>query len=410
VFSYFIQYNRFMGFFGIIAILGVAFLFSKNKRKIKLRLIGSALAMQFALAFFILKTSLGRHIFSALSRMFQRLYQFADQGSEFLFGKLIDPSGSWGAIFALKLVPMIIFFAALISVLFHLGIIQFCVKIISFLIRPILGTSGAETLCAASNSMLGQTEAPFLIKRYLQKMTPSEILVVMVSGMATLSGSIMAVYGMMGIPMTYLLSAGVMAVPGSILIAKILYPEDGKPETLGGKQVALKSDSKSILDAISSGTTDGLKLAVNVAAMLIAFISLIALADFILGRLTGYTFGVTYTLNAVFAKLFSWVAFLLGVAKEDYANAGSLIGTKLVINEFVAYANSLTMELTVRSRAILTYVLAGFANFSSIGIQIGGIGALVPEKRPVLVKLGLYALLGGTLANLLNAAIAGLFI
>ena len=410
MFSYFLEHNRYVGFIGIFAILFVAFLFSKNKRKINLRLVGSALAMQFALAAFILKTSVGKYIFSTMAKVFQKLYQFADKGTEFIFGNLANPMESWGYIFALKVVPTIIFFGALMALLFHLGVVQFFVKIISFLIRPILGTSGAETLCAAANSMLGQTEAPLLIKRYLKNMTESEMLVVMVSGMATLSGSIMAVYGMLGISMSHLLSAGVMSVPGSILIAKILYPESKKPETLAGQNVGMKRETSSILDAISSGTTDGLKLSVNVVAMLIAFISLIALVDFIVSRTTGYVLGFNYTLDIIFGKLFYGVSCLLGVAKEDYTNAGALLGQKLVINEFFAYANSVKMGLMDRSRAILTYALAGFSNFSCIGIQIGGIGALVPEKRPVLVKLGLFALLGATLANFLNAAIAGLFI
>ena len=399
-----------MGFFGIIVIIAIAFLFSKNKRNIKWRTVFTGLAMQFGLAFFIIKTSVGVKIFSAMSSGFSKLYEFADQGASFLFGSLADKSGSWGVIFAIKLVPTIIFFGALMSLLFHLGVVQFFVKIISFVIRPLLGTSGAETLCAASNSMLGQTEAPLLVKKYLKNMTPSEMLLVMVSGMATLSGAILAIYGMLGVSMPHLLTASVMAVPGSILISKILYPEDGKPETLGKNQIVLKRDSKNVLDAISLGTLDGMKLAANVAAMLIAFISLMAFADFIIGSFTQYTIGVNYTLSILFGKVFYCIAIVLGIAKEDWANAGSLIGTKLVINEFVAYLDMLKMDLAPRSRDILIFVLAGFANVSSIGIQIGGIGALVPEKRDMLLKLGVLALLGGTLANLLNAAVAGLFL
>ena len=409
-FLYLAQDGRYMSLIGIMAILGVAFLFSKNKKKVKVRLIASALSMQFLLAFFVMKTSIGQHIFGALSNCIKKVYTFADAGAEFMFGKLTDGSLAWGPIFFLKLFPMIIFFGALMSLLFHLGIVQVIVKAISWIFRPILGTSGAETLCAVSNSMLGQTEAPLLVKKYLEKMTKSEMLLVMVSGMATLSGSILAVYGFMGVPMMHLLTASVMAIPSSVLISKILIPETEKPETMAGSTVTVKADTKNILDAISTGTTDGLKLAVNVTAMLIAFIGLIALLDFVIGAITGYTFGVTYTLNTIFAKVFSWVAVLIGIPFKEKDVAGALLGQKVVINEFVAYASMMKSELSQRTVFILTYAFAGFANISSIGIQIGGIGALVPNKRKVLVEIGLIALLGGTLANFLNAAIASLFI
>jgi len=410
VFAYFLQDGRYMSFFGIAAILGFAFLFSKNRRKVNVRLVGSALAMQFVLAFCILKTDLGRHIFQALAAGFSKLYQFADAGSQFVFGSLADISGPWGVIFAIKVVPIIIFFGALTALLFHLGIVQVFVKVISIVIRPILGTSGAETLCAAANSMLGQTEAPLLIKKYLNSMTQSEILLVMVSGMATLSGSILAVYGSMGVPMLHLLSASVMSIPGAILISKILLPETEKAKTVGGNSLDMTSDSSNVLDAISTGTTDGMKLAANVAAMLITFISLIALINYFVGLASSYAFGFHYTLDILFGKIFSWVAVLIGVPWQDKANAGALLGQKLVINEFVAYANFVTMKLTPRATTILTYALCGFSNFSCIGIQIGGIGALAPQKRGTIIKLGMMAVLGGTLANFLNAAIAGLFI
>jgi len=404
------QDARYMSFVGIATILGIAFLFSKNKRKVSAKLVLSALAMQFFLAFCILRTEIGKNIFVALAAGFSKIYEFAGVGAAFMFGGLVDVAGPWGLVFIVKVVSIIILFGALTSILFHFGIVQFIVRIISFVIRPVLGTSGAETLCAAANSMLGQTEAPLLIKKYLAKMTESEILLVMISGMATMSGSILAVYGSMGVSMTHLLSASVMSIPGAILISKILLPEMAKPETLGTRQLAMESDSKNVLDAISIGTTDGMKLAANVAAMLITFISLIALLNYILGAMTGRVFGFSYTLDVLFSKLFSWVAFLIGVPMEDKNLAGTLLGQKLVINEFVAYANFVKMELTPRAKAILTYALCGFSNFSCIGIQIGGIGALAPQQRHYLVKLGMKAVLGGTLANLLNAAIAGLFI
>ena len=410
VFAYLMQDGRYMSFVGIAAILGVAFLFSKHKKKVNVRLIFTALAMQFTLAFVILRTKVGHDIFTWLSRGFTKLYQFADSGAQFVFGGLVDASGPWGFVFAAKVVSIIIFFGALISMLFHFGIIQFMVRVFSFFIRPLLGTSGAETLCAASNSMLGQTEAPLLIKKYINKMTDSEVLLVMISGMATMSGAILAVYGSFGVPMIHLLSASVMSIPGAILISKILLPETGTPETLTSKKLELECDSDNVLGAISVGTTDGMQLAANVAAMLIAFISLIAMFNYVIGAITFRMFGFAYTINFIFSKLFSWVALLIGIPKQDQGMAGALLGQKLVLNEFIAYLSFVKMKMSPRAHAIMTYALCGFSNFSCIGIQIGGIGALAPKKRALLTRLGLTALLGGTLANLLNAAIAGLFI
>ena len=396
--------NNNAGYLGIVAILLIAFLFSSNKKKINLRLVCTALLMQFGLAFFIIKTSLGKRTFGWLAAVFNRVYEFASEGSAFVFGKLADPSGPWMMVFAIKVVPIIIFFGALMSLLYHLRIIQLAVKVVSVVMRPLLGTSGAETLCAAANSMLGQTEAPLLIKNYLIHMTDSEILVVMVSGMATLSGAILAVYGSIGVPMIHLLSASVMAIPGSILISKILLPETVKPETGGDKKIEMKSDSDGVLGAISTGTTDGMMLAVNVVAMLITFISLIAMVNYLLA------YCGCYTLNHIFAYMFGPFARLLGIPANETKVAGVLLGQKLVINEFVAYTSLVKYALTERSKIILTYALAGFSNFSCIGIQIGGIGSLAPSKRSTLIKLGFKALLGGTLTNFLNAAIASLLI
>ncbi len=396
--------NRYMSLVGIVAILGIACLFSRNRSKIRLRQIFTALAMQFGIAFFILKTSIGASMFMGIAHGFESLYRFADQGCAFVFGNLANIEGPWGFVFAIKVVPIIIFFGALMAFMYHIGVVQLFVKGLAFVIRPLLGTSGAETLSVAANSMLGQTEAPLLIKNYLARMTDSEMLTVMVSGMAHLSGSILAVYGLMGVPIVHLLSASIMAIPGAILFAILLIPEGDTPVTLGGSNINMKPDTKNVLDALSSGTSDGLRLAVNVAAMLIAFISLMAMASALLECCTGFT------LSAVFGKLFYGVAYLIGIPGIDCQAAGVLLGEKLVINEFVAYSHFIASNLTPRSIAILTYALAGFSNFSCIGIQIGGIGAICPEKRELLTRLGLMALLGGTLANLLNASIAGLFI
>lgn len=402
--SYLCQDNHWISILGIGVILGVAFLFSHHKSQVRLRLIVSALSMQFLLAFFILKTSVGKDVFLAISNGFKALYGFADEGSRFVFGNLADASGPWAYVFAIKVIPTIIFFGALMAMLHHIGLVNIFVKGLAFFMRPVLGTSGAETLSVAANSMLGQTEAPLLVKNYLPKMTRSEMLVIMVGGMSHLSGSLLAVYGGMGVPVHHLLSSTIMAIPGAILIAKIIIPETETPETIGGGSVSMKSESKNLLDAISTGTGDGLRLAVNVAAMLIAFISLMELANYLLVTVAHVS------LDEIFGKLFYGAAYILGIAAEDRGAAASLLGKKLVINEFVAYSDMLKSTLSDRSKEILTYALAGFSNFSCIGIQIGGIGAICPEKRAMLTELGLWALLGGTLTNLLNAAIASLFI
>ncbi len=393
-----------MSLLGIFVFLAIAFIFSNNKRKIKPKRILAGLVMQFALAVFVLKTEIGVRFFTALSDGFSQIYKFTDAGIKFLFGNLLDSSGAWGFVLAVKVLPIIIFFGALMSLLYHLGVIQFFVKIVSFVIRPLLGTSGAETLCATANSMLGPTESPLLVKKFLGKMTDSEILVVMISGMATLSASVMAVYGEIGVPIVHILAASVMAIPGSILISKILVPETKIPETAAGNKFVMKKDTTNVLDAISAGTYDGMKLAAIVGAMLIAFVSLMAMADYILVYLTGYN------LDAFFSKIFSNVACLIGISGEEKNIAGTLLGQKLVINEMIAYFNFVKVVLTDRTRIILTYALCGFANISVIGILIGGVGALAPSRRAILTKFGWRALLGATLVNLLNAAIAGLLI
>jgi CNT family concentrative nucleoside transporter len=413
--DYLAQDSHYLSLLGIVAILGVALLFSRNRRKISLRLVGGAILMQLVLSFLILKTTMGRDIFVQLSLAFKALYGFADSGTRFVFGNLADAGGPWGFVFAFKVLPVIIFFGALMSLLYHIGVVQIMVKGLAWIIRPILGTSGAETLSVAANSMLGQTEAPLMIRNYIARMTDSEVLTVMVSGMAHLSGSIMAVYGMMGVPLVHLISASIMAIPGAILISKLLIPETEVPETAAGTQVKMEKTCKNALDAVATGTGDGLRLAVNVAAMLIAFISLITLFDYILVASTGLLvswdiLSQPLSLDMLFAKVFGWVALIIGIPWADSGSAGALLGKKLVINEFVAYSDFTKAILSERSKAILTYALAGFSNFSCIGIQIGGIGALCPEKRDVLIRLGFRALLGGTLANLLNAAIVSLFI
>jgi len=402
--SYFVTDNHYMCLLGIILFLGVAFLFSNNKKKIKIERVLAGLGLQFALALFVLKTEIGYRFFSALAAGFGQIYSFTDAGIKFAFGNLIDAQGPWGFLFIVKVVPIIIFFGAFMALLYHIGVIQFFVRVLSFVIRPLLGTSGAETLCATANSMLGPTESPLLVKKYLKNMTDSEMFVVMVAGMSTLAASVMAVYGSLGVPMIHIITASVMSVPGAILVSKIMIPETKIPETAAGNKFEMKKDTANVLDAISAGTYDGLKLAAGVAAMLIAFLSLMAMVDYLLLTLTGYD------LNVIFSKLFSSVAIFLGIGAEDRGAAGALLGQKLVLNEMIAYLNFVKMTLAARSKIILTYALCGFANISVIGILIGGVGALAPSKRGVLTRLGWKALLGATLVNLLNAAIAGLLI
>ena len=414
--SYLLQYNRYMSLIGIIIILFIAFLFSNNKRKICLRTIFSSLFLLFLIGFLTLKVSGGQRVLESISSVIAKIYLLADDGARFIFGNLVDVNSNWGFIFGIKVLPIIIFFGALTSILFYLGIIQKFVQVIGFVLRPFLGTSGSETLCAVANSFLGQTEAPLLIRNYLSNMTKSELFVVMVSGMATISGSILAVFAAMGIPAKFMLSASVMAIPASILIAKIFYPEVDTSETANGKIEESKSSATNIFDAIATGTFDGLHLAVNVAAMLIVFISLIGLINLLLSGFSGYlndwfNLGLpTLNLNYFFSWIFAPFAYLLGFTGQGIADVATLLGTKITINELIAYSQMVKMNLTERGQAIITMALCGFANFSCIGIQIGGIGALAPEKRKWLTELGLKTVFAASLANLLSAMVANLIL
>lgn len=419
--NYFVEHNRYMNIAGIFFIFFVAWCCSRKRSNINYKLICNGLFLQFLIGFLVLRSSLGQKIVTALAFYIGKLYECAGEGSAFIFGNLVKDNTAWGFIFAFKVLPIIIFFGALMALLFHWRVIQIIVSAISFIIRPLLGTSGAETLCAISNSFLGQTEAPLLIRNYLYNMTESEILVVMVSGMATISGAILVVFAAMGVPAPHLLSASVMAIPASIVISKILLPETEQTKTGTGATVAIKRTSQNSLDAIAQGTTDGLKLALNVAAMLISFLALLALINCILGwgsdkiNLLFSYLTISWrmpmmTIDLIFSYLFAPFGYLLGFEGKEIFAAGQLIGTKVAINELVAYGKMVTMNLSERTMSILTYALCGFSNFSCIGIQIGGIGALVPEKRVLLTKLGLYAVLGGALSNLLSAMIAGLLL
>ncbi|MFA5075273.1 MAG: nucleoside transporter C-terminal domain-containing protein [Candidatus Babeliales bacterium] len=402
--NYFTQSKHLLSILGIFIFLLTAFIFSNNKKKINWLKILNALIMQVILAFFILKTQMGSRIFMIFANCFALLYKFADAGISFLFGGLANQNSSWGFIFVVKVLPILIFLSSIMSILFHFGVIQFLVKIISYVIRPILGTSGVETLCVAANSMVGPTGAPLLVKKYIKQLTNSEIMVLMVSGMATINAASLAIYGSMGVSTLHMLVASIMSIPGVLLISKILVPETEKPQTLAGNKIEMQSDSSNVLDAITIGAIDGLKLAASVSAILLAFISLMAMADYVLLNTIGYS------LNFIFSKIFYQITALLGIGAQDRSVAGALLGQKLVINEFVAYAAFVKSALTEHSKIILTYALCGFSNFSVIGMLIGAIAILAPEKRVILTKFGLRALLGATLVNLLNAAIASLLI
>jgi len=414
--SYLAEHNRYLNIVGIIFILFIALLFSKKRSKINLRLVFSALLFHFLTAVVVLKTSAGKYALEKIAYVVRSIYLCADEGSAFVFGALTNDALPWGFIFAIKVLPVIIFFGALMSLLFHWGIIQVIVNGISYLIRPILGTSGAETLCAISNSFLGQTEAPLLVKDYLKEMTKSEFLLVMVSGMATISGAILVVFALMGVPIDHLLTSSVMSIPASILIAKILYPETEKSKTAAGAGSAFERKTSNMFDAIFAGTSDGMKLALNVGAMLISFLALLYLLNIVLANMSvgiNWAFGLSLpelSINAIFSYLFAPFGYLLGFSGDEALTAGKLLGTKVAVNELVAYGGLVKSELSVRSKSVLTYALCGFSNFSCIGIQIGGIGALVPGKRLWLTQFGLYAVLGGALANLLSAMVASLLL
>lgn len=416
--SYFLEYNRYLNAVGIFVVLGLAYAFSRSRNHIKYRLVLSALGLQALLAFGVLKTGVGKGVIASIARGINHLYDYAGDGISFVFGALANNVGTaWGTIFAAKILPIIIFFGAFMAVLFHLGIVQKVVALLSYVVRPLLGTTGAETLCALANSFLGQTESPLIIRNYLETMTKSELFVVMVSGMGTISGSILAVYASMGVSIEHLLASSVIAIPATILIAKILIPETEKTTSDNVPVKAAEEGTKgNLFEAVSAGTSDGLSLALNVGAMLIAFISLIALLN---GMLEGTCAQINswfslslpmINLDYIFSKLFYPFALLLGFTGSDASSVAQLLGTKIAVNEFLAYHKMIGMQLPERVQTLTTYALCGFSNFSSIGIQVGGIGALVPSKRKWLTQLGLAAVFGGALSNLLTALVVGLFI
>ncbi|WP_368260023.1 NupC/NupG family nucleoside CNT transporter, partial [Clostridium paraputrificum] len=397
--------DRFIGILGVIVILGIAYLFSENKKKINWRLVATGLGLQIIFALIILKVPFGRKVFEAASGFITRILDFTAEGTTFLFGNLTDQA-TFGSIFALNVLPTIIFFSALMGILYYLGIMQAIVKFIAKGICKLLGTSGAETLSAVGNIFLGQTEAPLLVRPYISSMTKSEMTAIMVGGMATVAGGVMAGYVAMGINAGHLLAASIMAAPAGLVLAKMLVPETEEPETKDITNIEVEKTASNVVEAAANGASDGLMLALNVAAMLLAFVALIALFNYLIG-LVGGLFGFPeLSLNWILGKLFSPLAFVMGVPTGDLSAAGSLLGQKVMINEFVAYSDlsalSASGVLQEKTILIMTYALCGFANISSVAIQIGGIGAMAPNKKGTIAKLGLKALLPGAVATFLT--------
>ncbi len=400
--------DRLRGFFGMLVILGVAVFLSDNRRAISGRVVFWGLLLQWSFALLVLRVPAGVEILKHAGTAVESVLTCALEGAEFVFGKpLVDPKGPAAFVFGFRVLPTVIFVAALFAVLYHLGVMQWVVRGFAVVMAWLMGTSGAESLNVAASLFLGQTEAPLTIRPYLAKLTRSELLTVMTSGMAHVSGGVMAAYFAFGVEPRHILTAVIMTAPGAILLSKLLVPETERPETLGTVKAAEISADANVLDAAARGTRDGLHLALNIAAILISFLGLVALMNKGLGF-----FGTS--LQGIVGWAMAPVAYLLGVPWEDCKAVGKLLGTRTVLNELIAF-NDLgqlikTNVLIDRSVVISSFALCGFANISSIGIQLGGIGALVPERRHDLARLGIRALLAGTLANYLSACIAGILL
>lgn len=416
------------GLFGLAVLIGIAWLFSNNKRAVDWRLVVTGIALQIAFAAVVLLVPGGRDVFDALGKGFVKILSFVNEGSKFIFGSLMNTE-QFGFIFAFQVLPTIIFFSALMGVMYHLNVMQAIVRGMAWAITKIMRVSGAETTSVCASVFIGQTEAPLTVRPYIAKMTQSELITMMIGGMAHIAGGVLAAYvGMLGgndpvqqaFYAKHLLAASIMAAPATLVVAKLLVPETGTPLTRGTVKMEVEKTSSNIIDAAAAGAGDGLKLALNIGAMLLAFIALIALLNAPLtwlGEISGLQamIGRPTDLSAIFGYVLAPIAWVIGTPWADATTVGSLIGQKVVINEFVAYSELSKivngqvpgMSLSSEGRLIATYALCGFANFSSIAIQIGGIGGLAPERRHDLAKFGLRAVLGGTIATFMTATIAG---
>jgi CNT family concentrative nucleoside transporter len=415
--------SRLQPLIGLVGILGLAYALSTNRRAISLRIVGWGLALQVLFALIVLKTDAGIRAFQWLGDKIQDLLHYSVEGSRFVFGPLGDVAvwskvmnntlgaegGQYAVIFAFQILPTIIFIAALFAILYFLGVMQVIVRLFAVVMNKVMGASGAESLNVAASIFMGQTEAPLTIRPFLARMTQSELMTVMTSGMAHISGGIMAAYIAFGIEARHLLTAVIMTAPGTLMLAKMFVPETETPETRGTVKLQIEKTDVNVIDAAGRGTAEGLHLAMNVGAMLISFVAMIFLLNGILGAI-GNAIGMPgLSMQMIFGWVFAPVAWSLGVPWRDAAAIGNLLGTRMVLNEFIAFAQlgALKDSLDPRSFTIATFALCGFANFASIGMQIGGIGALAPTRRSDLARLGLRAMLAGTLANFVTAIIVG---
>ena len=403
--------SNFIGIAGIAVILGIAFVFSGNRKAINLRIVGAAFALQVVVATIVLYWDKGRAAIEVMSDGVMAVIGFSKAGIDMVFGPLANTEVI-GFSFAVNVLPIIIFFSALMSVLYHLRIMEWIVKLVGGFLHKVIGTGAVESMNAAANVFVGQTEAPLAVRPYLKGLTEPQMFAVMVSGLASIAGTVLAGYALMGAELKYLLAAAFMAAPGGLLMAKIIMPDDqvvksGEHEKL----VMERSQHKNVILAAATGTTDGLRLAANIGAMLIAFVALIALFNGLVGWVAGW-FGYELTLQMILGRIFQPLMFLLSVPWEEAQAAGALFGEKLILNEFVAFShlNDYLAGMSPRTIAIVTFSLCGFANLSSIAILLGGLGVLVPEKRDLIGQLGLKAVLAGSLSNLMSAALAGLLL
>ncbi|HTO77353.1 MAG TPA: NupC/NupG family nucleoside CNT transporter [Thermoanaerobaculia bacterium] len=410
---------RFLGLLGVAVILGVALLFSHNRRAIRWRTVGWAFALQVAFAFLVLDWDQGKNAIERFSSFVSNAIGYADQGSSFLFGWLAGPQDALGQklglpiggfLFAFKVLPLIIFICAFFSILYHFGIIQRIVQAMAWVMQRTMKVSGAEALCVAANVFIGQTEAPVMIAPYIARMTTSELLTMMTGGMAHVSGAVMLAYVTMGAPLKYLITASVMAAPGTFLIAKILWPETEEPVTMGEVKMKVEKTSANFIDAAAAGASQGMTLVLNISAMLIAFVALVAMANGVLGWAGGLFGASGFSLQTIFGWVLAPLAFVMGTPKADIPIVANLIANKTVINEFFAFSmlKGVVGQLSDKGKLIATFSLCGFANFSSIGIQIGGIGGLAPTRKSDLARLGMRALLAGSLVSFMTASLAGI--
>ena len=401
-----------MSLVGMMALLGIAFAASTNRKAINLRTVGVAFALQLFIGGFVLFVEAGRNILDQLSSKVSAVIGYAGDGIEFLFGSLAKSDSNIGFIFAIQVLPVIVFFSALVAVLYHLGIMTWVIKILGGGLQKLLKTSRPESLSATANIFVGQTEAPLIVKPFIPSMTKSELFAVMVGGLATVAGSVMAGYVAIGVELKYLIAASFMAAPGGFLMAKMIVPETETPKQNLSDVMSDEEKPVNVIDAAASGASSGMHLALNVGAMLLAFVALIALLNGLLGGVGAWFDHPTLTLQEILGYVFAPVAWLLGVPWSEAVTAGSFIGQKLVVNEFVAYLDFMNYRegLSAHTQAIVTFALCGFANLSSIAILLGGLGGMAPSRRKDIARLGLRAVLAGSMANLMSAAIAGFFL